>query len=70
MTRPCSWVSGPSTGNPCTVGERLESSGSFLIHICLVPRLGWVQMGLLTPTCDLSTIRWLHNSQTFYVVVQ
>ena len=44
----------------------LESSGSFLIYIYLLPRLALAQLELWTPTCNLSTVWWFHGKQTFF----
>lgn len=64
----CSWMSGLQLGRLELPG--LESSGSFLVHIRPLPGLALVQLELLTPTCNLSTVWRLHGSQTFNRVAQ
>lgn len=48
--------------------QGLKSSGSFLVHIWLVPVQGWARLWLSTSTCGLSTVWWIHSNQTFYVM--
>ena len=44
----------------------LESSGSFLIYIYLLPGLALAQLELLTPTCNFCTVCWFRGRQTFF----